>query len=182
MDPRTGRVYAVVNQEWALRRGWVPASTMKLVTGLAGVGVGLFDPAEKMLVQGRSERLDLTGALALSDNAYFKSVGERVGVGPILDYARRLGLGEPTGINYEGEVAGRLPSAETVASVTRLGVGEGVEVTPVQLAVLVSALGNGGKLVVPRVPRLPLDATGEAPRRGAKPESRRACGIKSSPE
>jgi beta-lactamase regulating signal transducer with metallopeptidase domain len=163
MDPRTGRVYAVVNQEWALRRGWVPASTMKLVTGLAGVGEGLFDPAEKMRVQGRAERLDLTGALALSDNSYFKSVDVRVGAGPILDYARRLGLGEPTGINYEGEVAGRLPSAETVASVTRLGVGEGVEVTPVQLAVLVSALGNGGKLVVPRVPRSPRDATGEAP-------------------
>jgi beta-lactamase regulating signal transducer with metallopeptidase domain/beta-lactamase class D len=163
MDPRTGRVYAVVNQEWALRRGWVPASTMKLVTGLAGVGEGLFDPAEKMRVQGRGERLDLTGALALSDNAYFKSVGARVGAEPVLDYARRLGLGEPTGINYEGEVAGRLPSAETVASVTRLGVGEGVEVTPIQLAVLVSALGNGGKLVVPRVLRAPREATGEAP-------------------
>jgi penicillin-binding protein 2 len=167
MDPRTGRVYAVVNQEWALRRGWVPASTMKLVTGLAGVGEGLFDPAEKVRVQGRGERLDLTDALALSDNAYFKSVNGRVGAGPILDYARRLGLGEQTGINYEGEVAGRLPSAETVASVTRLGIGEGVEVTPIQLAVLVSALGNGGKLVVPRVPRAPRDATGEAvpPRR-----------------
>ena len=167
MDPRTGRVHTVVNQEWALRRGWVPASTMKLVTGLAGVGEGLFDPLEKMRVQGRGERLDLTGALALSDNAYFKSVNGRVGAGLILDYARRLGLGEPTGINYEGEVAGSLPSAEGVASVTRLGVGEGVEVTPVQLAVLVSALGNGGKLVVPRVPRAPGDATGEAapPRR-----------------
>jgi cell division protein FtsI/penicillin-binding protein 2 len=163
MDPRTGRVYAVVNQEWALRRGWVPASMMKLVTGLAGVGEGLFDPAEKMRVPGRVERLDLTGALALSDNAYFKAVGGRVGAEPVLDYARRLGLGEPTGINYEGEVAGRLPSAETVASVIRLGVGEGVEVTPVQLAVLVSSLGNGGKLVVPRVPRAPRDATGEAP-------------------
>ncbi|MEA2959214.1 MAG: hypothetical protein QOJ58_4931, partial [Alphaproteobacteria bacterium] len=50
---------------------------------------------------------------------------------------------------------------------TRLGIGEGVEVTPIQLAVLVSALGNGGKLVVPRVPRAQRDATGEAipPRR-----------------
>jgi beta-lactamase regulating signal transducer with metallopeptidase domain len=167
MDPRTGRVYAVVNQEWALRRGWIPASTMKLVTSLAGVGEGLFDPAEKVRVQGKGERLDLTDALALSDNVYFKSVNGRVGAGPILDYAGRLGLGERTGINYEGEVAGRLPSAETVASVTRLGIGEGVEVTPIQLAVLVSALGNGGKLVVPRVPRAQRDATGEAipPRR-----------------
>jgi beta-lactamase regulating signal transducer with metallopeptidase domain len=167
MDPRTGRVYAVVNQEWALRRGWAPASTMKLVTSLAGAGEGLFDPAEKMRVQGRGERLDLTGALALSDNNYFKSVNGRIGAGPILDYARRLGLGERTGINYEGEVAGRLPSAESAGSGVRLGFGEGVEVTPVQLAVLVSAVGNGGKLVVPRVPGAPQDSNGIAapPRR-----------------
>jgi beta-lactamase regulating signal transducer with metallopeptidase domain len=158
MDPRTGRVYAVVNQEWALRRGWAPASTMKLVTSLAGLGEKLFDPAEKVRVQGRAERLELAGALALSDNDYFKSLGAKVGAGPIIDYARRLGLGEPTGINYEGEVAGRLPSAQTAANGACVGFGEGVEVTPVQLAVLVSAVANGGTLVVPRVPQTVQDA------------------------
>ena len=155
MNPKTGQVYTVVNQEWALRRGWAPASTMKLVTSLAGLGEKLFDPAEKVRVQGRAERLELTGALALSDNDYFKSLGAKVGAGPIIDYARRLGLGEPTGINYEGEVAGRLPSAQTAASGAQVAFGEGVEVTPVQLAVLVSAVANGGTLVVPRVPRTP---------------------------
>ena len=35
MDPLTGRVYSVVNQEWALRRGFKPCSTIKLVTGVA---------------------------------------------------------------------------------------------------------------------------------------------------
>jgi beta-lactamase regulating signal transducer with metallopeptidase domain/beta-lactamase class D len=160
MDPRTGRVYTVINQEWALRRGWAPASTMKLVTSLAGVGERLFDPAEKVRIQGRAERLELTGALALSDNDYFKSLGARVGAGPIIDYARRLGFGERTGINYEGEVAGRLPAAQSVTSAVRVGFGEGVEVTPVQLAVLVSAIANGGTLVVPRVPRTAQEAAG----------------------
>ena len=37
MDPMTGRVYSVVNQEWALRRGFKPCSTIKLVTGVAGL-------------------------------------------------------------------------------------------------------------------------------------------------
>jgi beta-lactamase regulating signal transducer with metallopeptidase domain len=153
LDPRTGRVYAVVNQEWALRRGWTPASTMKLVTSLAGVGEKVFDPAEKVRVPNRAERLDLTNALALSDNEYFKSLGARVGAERIITYARRLGLGEQTGVNYDGEIPGRVPTPRAVASAARLGFGEGVEVTPVQLAVLVSALANGGTLLVPKVPR-----------------------------
>src|SRR5215213_626604 len=37
MDPMTGRVYSMVNQEWALRRGFKPCSTIKLVTGVAGL-------------------------------------------------------------------------------------------------------------------------------------------------
>ena len=38
MDPQSGRVYSIVNQEWALRRGFKPCSTIKLVTGVAGLG------------------------------------------------------------------------------------------------------------------------------------------------
>ncbi|HYY93574.1 MAG TPA: penicillin-binding transpeptidase domain-containing protein, partial [Pyrinomonadaceae bacterium] len=163
MNPKTGQVYAVVNQEWALRRGWVPASTLKLVTSLAGVGEGVFDPSEKVRVRARVERLDLTDALALSDNDYFKSLATRVGAERIVDYAARLGLGERTGINYEGETAGRLPTARSVASAARLGLGDGVEVTPIQLAVLVSAIANGGTLVVPRVARTPGEAAEFSP-------------------
>jgi beta-lactamase regulating signal transducer with metallopeptidase domain len=158
MNPKTGQVYAVVNQEWALRRGWIPASTLKLVTSLAGLGENLFDPSEKVRVRARAERLDLTAALAVSDNDYFRSLATRVGAERIIDYAARLGLGERTGINYEGETAGRLPAAASVASAARLGLGEGVEVTPVQLAVLVSAIANGGTLVVPTVARTPGEA------------------------
>ena len=63
---------------------------------------------------------------------------------------------------------GCLPAAS--AGAARLGLGEGVEVTPVQLAVLVSAVANGGALVVPRVPRTREEAAGfdAAPRRRAE--------------
>ncbi|MEJ7617171.1 MAG: penicillin-binding transpeptidase domain-containing protein [Pyrinomonadaceae bacterium] len=47
MDPRTGRIHAVVNQEWALKRGWAPASTFKLITALAGIGEQQLDPTQK---------------------------------------------------------------------------------------------------------------------------------------
>ena len=167
MNPRTGRVYAVVNQDWALRRGWTPASTMKLVTSLAGVGEKVFDPSEKVRVPTKAERLDLTNALALSDNDYFKSLAARVGAERIITYAGRVGFGETTGINYDGEIPGRLPTPQTITSAARLGFGEGVEVTPVQLAVFVSAVANGGTLLVPKVPRTPDEAASFAaqPRR-----------------
>jgi beta-lactamase regulating signal transducer with metallopeptidase domain/beta-lactamase class D len=159
MSPRTGRVYAVVNQEWAIRRAWSPASTMKLVTALAGIGEKSFDPSEKTRVSNGAERLDLTDALAVSNNEYFKSLGARVGADHLIAYARRVGLGEQTGINYEGEALGRLPGLSSGINAGRLGAyGEGVEVTPAQLATLVSAIANGGTLLVPRVPRTPQDA------------------------
>src|SRR5262245_49167526 len=46
MDPMTGRVYSVVNQEWALRRGFKPCSTIKLVTGVAGLAENIIPPNE----------------------------------------------------------------------------------------------------------------------------------------
>jgi beta-lactamase regulating signal transducer with metallopeptidase domain len=177
MSPRTGRVYAVVNQEWALRRVWPPASTMKLVTSLAGVGEKVFDPSEKVRVGERVERLDLTDALALSDNGYFRALGARVGAERIVTYAARLGLGEATGINYDGEAPGRVPTPREVKSAARLGFGEGVEVTPVQLAVLVSAIANGGTLLVPVVPRTQEGAAGlAAPKRRSIDISRATLG------
>jgi beta-lactamase regulating signal transducer with metallopeptidase domain/beta-lactamase class D len=152
MDPNTGIVHTIVNQEWALRRGWNPASTIKLVTGLAGVAERAIDPAEKIRVPDRTESIDLTRALALSNNPYFKSLGERVGTERLLSYSRRLGLGELTGINYENEYPGRLPSNQRRVKSGHLGAyGEGIEVTPIQLATLVSAIANGGTLLVPHV-------------------------------
>ena len=99
LDPKTGRVYTVVNQEWALRRGYKPCSTIKLVTGVAGLCENVIDPLTQ--VSGRG--VDLTASLAYSDNPYFQSVGGRVGFERIMSYARDLGLGERTGVNYANE-------------------------------------------------------------------------------
>ena len=68
MDPKTGRVYTVVNQEWALRRGFKPCSTIKLVTGVAGLCEKIIQPMETVSDTGRY-RIDLTDALAYSNNS-----------------------------------------------------------------------------------------------------------------
>ena len=153
MDPMTGRIYSIVNQEWALRRGFKPCSTIKLVTGVAGLGEKVIDPANTAAVSDRYN-IDLTDALAYSNNTYFQQVGGRVGFEKMMSYARDLGLGEKTGINTPNEHPGRLPYEKTGFALNRMSShGDDFEVTAVQLATLVSAMGNGGKLLQPRVAR-----------------------------
>src|SRR6266481_5176727 len=153
MDPKTGRVYTVVNQDWALRRGFKPCSTIKLVTGVAGISEKVIQPVETVSVGGNYS-LNLTEALAHSNNTYFQRVGGEVGFDKMVTYARELGLGEKTGINYANEYAGRVPLFKSGYAVNHMSShGDDFEVTAIQLASLVSAMSNGGKLLVPHVPR-----------------------------
>lgn len=153
MDPKSGRIYTVVNQEWALRRGFKPCSTIKLVTGVAGLCEKVIQPIETVS-DGSNYRIDLTDALAYSNNQYFQHVGGQVGFDKMVSYARELGLGEKTGINYVNESPGRVPLFKSGYAVNHMSShGDDFEVTAIQLAALVSAMSNGGKLLVPHVPR-----------------------------
>src|SRR6266702_2098759 len=153
MDPKTGRVYTVVNQDWALRRGFKPCSTIKLVTGVAGLCEKVIQPIETVSDGGRY-RIDLTDALAYSNNSYFQHVGGQVGFDKMVSYARELGLGEKTGINYQNESPGKVPLFKSGYAVNHMSShGDDFEITAIQLATLVSAMSNGGKLLIPHVPR-----------------------------
>ncbi|HZI47993.1 MAG TPA: penicillin-binding transpeptidase domain-containing protein, partial [Pyrinomonadaceae bacterium] len=150
MDPITGRVYSIVNQEWALRRGFKPCSTIKLVTGVAGLSENAIPQVDTV---GDGYRIDLTSALAHSDNPFFQTVGTKIGSEKMVGYARELGLGEKTGINVPFEFAGKLPEIKVgVVDRRMFSHADGFEVTPLQLGTLVSAMANGGKLLVPQIP------------------------------
>lgn len=149
MDPVTGRVYSMVNQEWALRRGFKPCSTIKLVTGVAGLSENVIPAIDTV---GDGYRIDLTSALAHSDNPFFQQVGTKIGGDKMVNYARELGLGEKTGINVPFEFPGRLPEVKADVLERRMfSHADGFEVTPLQLGTLVSAMANGGKLLVPQI-------------------------------
>ena len=151
MDPMSGRVYTVVNQEWGVRRGFKPCSTIKLVTGVAGLSENVIPPVD---VAGDGYRMDLTAALAHSNNPFFEQVGSKIGFDKMLSYAREFGLGEKTGTNLPFEFQGRLPEMKPGFVERRMfSYADGFEVTPLQLGTLVSAMANGGKLLVPQVPR-----------------------------
>ena len=156
MNPKTGQVYTVVNQDWALRRGFKPCSTIKLVTGLAGLTESVIDPVQTVNIGTSSFSLDLTDSLALSNNGYFQRVGGQVGFDKMMEYSRRMGLGQPTGINHKFESPGKLPVFKEGFGVNRMSShGDDIEVTAVQLANMASAIANGGKLLVPHLPRTP---------------------------
>lgn len=173
MDPKSGRIYSIVNQEWAVRRGFKPCSTIKLVTGLAGLSERVIDPLqEASLVSVSSNRLDLTDALAFSNNGYFQNVSGRVGFERMVGYARQLGLGERTGINHANEYTGRVPLFKEGYAVNHMGShGDDFEVTPVQLAAIASVFANGGTLLTPHLPRTPDENV------HFKPEVRRQLNI-----
>jgi membrane peptidoglycan carboxypeptidase len=156
MNPKTGQVYTVVNQEFALRHGVKPCSTVKLVTGLAGLTENVINPTQTVNIGTASYHLDLTDSLAFSDNGYFQRVGGQVGFSKMMEYARKLGLGQPTGINFPVESPGKLPAIKDGYSVNHMSShGDDIEVTAIQLANMASAIANGGHLLVPHLPRTP---------------------------
>jgi membrane peptidoglycan carboxypeptidase len=76
----------------------------------------------------------------------------------MMEYARKLGLGEPTGINHRFESPGRLPVFKEGYAVNHMSShGDDIEVTAIQLARMASAIANGGKLLVPHLPRTPQE-------------------------
>lgn len=153
MNPQTGRIYSMVNQQWALREGFKPCSTIKLVTGLAGLNENVIDPNDTTKISDNNQ-VSLTRALAYSKNDYFQQVGGQLGFDKMVSYARRLGLGEKTGINARNEFQGSVPGPASRSGVNRMSShGDNFQVTPLQLATLVSAMANGGKLLTPHIAR-----------------------------
>lgn len=149
MNAQTGHIITIVNQEWAIRNAFKPCSTIKLVTGVAGVSEHIIAP-DGSLTTG-AYRLGLDDALAYSNNTYFQKVGASLGNEKLISYALKLGLGSPTGINASGENPGKLPFGNE--SLRIYSHADDFLASPLQLAVMVSAITNGGKVVVPRIAR-----------------------------
>ena len=154
MDPTTGRILTIVNQKMAFSAGFEPCSTIKPVIALAGLQEGVIT-RDTMMKVGHRRYMDLTEAMAHSNNIYFEEVGTRLGFPRVHKYAHLLGLGQKAGYNIPEEQAGTLPSAPpNYGGVARMSsFGEGIRLTPLQLASLVSTLANGGTQYYLQYPR-----------------------------
>ncbi len=149
IEPTSGRVLAMVNQKLALSGGAQPCSTIKLSVALAALSEGVIDEQTEVPL-GRRSRMNLTEALAHSNNAYFEAVGRKLGFEKVQYYAHQFGLGELAGYQIPGEQLGTYPEAEISSKLGGVGkmcsFGEGISMTPLQLGALVTAISNGGTL------------------------------------
>jgi penicillin-binding protein 2 len=167
IDPNSGRILAMVNQQLALSEGATPCSTIKLSVALAALNEGIVTKDTKIPL-GRSWKMDMTQALAHSNNAYFEALGRRLGFERVSHYAHEYGLGEMAGYNIPGEHLGVYPSEELPAKLGGVGkmcsFGESVSMTPLQLGAMVSAIANGGTLYYLQHPRTPEEVAAFQPK------------------
>jgi penicillin-binding protein 2 len=167
VEPTSGRILAMVNQKLALSSGAQPCSTIKLSVALAALSEGLISK-ETPVALGRRYRMNLTMALAHSNNAYFEALGRQLGFEKVAYYAHEYGLGELAGYNIAGEQLGAYPEQaipEKLGGVGKMcSFGEGVSMTPLQLGAMVSAIANGGTLYYLQHPTKPEDVANFQPR------------------
>jgi penicillin-binding protein 2 len=167
IEPTSGRILAMVNQKLALSSGAQPCSTIKLSVALAALNEGLISKETEVSLGGRS-RMNLTEALARSNNAYFEALGRKLGFEKVAYYAHEYGLGEFAGYDIPGEQLGEYPDEvipEKLGGVGKMcSFGEGISMTPLQLGALVSAIANGGTLYYLQHPTTTEEITNYQPR------------------
>jgi cell division protein FtsI/penicillin-binding protein 2 len=160
IDPSNGRILAMVNQKLALSPGAEPCSTIKLTVAMAALSEGLV--TRDTPVQLAGFRMNMTQALAKSNNLYFEELGRELGFDRVRHYANQFGLGELAGYNIEGEQLGVYPDQELPAAEGGVGrmcsFGQGVSLTPLQLGAFVAAIANGGTLYYLQHPATPEEA------------------------
>jgi penicillin-binding protein 2 len=180
-----------------------PGSTFKPVTALAALEHGTIGPSSSAFCNGgyslggRRWRCwndlghgtqNLHQALVHSCDTFFYAAADRMGLDVLAETARELGLGKPTGLGLGYEVPGVMPDVAYHDRVTPGGytrglalntaIGQGdVNVTPLQMAVLYSALANGGIVYRPQVVRRIEDVEGRS-LRVFEPEIRGRLSVK----
>jgi len=167
VDPTTGRILAMVNQDLALSEGATPCSTIKLSVALSALSEGIITKETKINLGG-GYKMTLTDALAHSNNTYFEILGRQLGFEKVSYYGHQFGLGELAGYNIAGEHLGTYPTEvldEKLGGVGKMcSFGESVNMTPLQLAAMVSAIANGGTLYYLQHPETPEEVAAFTPR------------------
>jgi penicillin-binding protein 2 len=166
----------------AIQMALPPGSVFKTVTAVALLESAGLDPAATFYCRGYLKQPDrqrcavyvrhgtghgdvtLAEALAESCNVYFFHHAEKLSPQALVDWTRRLGFGQPTGVDLPDEACGRVPTPDMIgrleghgwhlADTQAMSVGQGsLTATPLQVARMMAAVANGGLLVAPHVAR-----------------------------
>lgn len=142
-----------------------PGSTFKILTAAAAIDAGVTNPEDqfycsaKVKVDGDTIRCwgsahgaeTMAEGLQNSCNPVFVELALRMGTDSFYRYLTAFGLGKKTGVDLPGEGAGILIGSRYVKNVdlARIGFGQSVAVTPLQLVMAANSVINGGKLMKP---------------------------------
>jgi penicillin-binding protein A len=170
--------------------GYPPGSTFKVVTAIAAIDSGRYTPDSR--ISGRNGKrisgvplnndlgesfgdITLTEALTKSVNTVFGEIGEKLGKATMKKYMDRLGFGRPVEVDLprderaaSGERKGGriIPATNGAVDVGRMAIGQDkLTVTPLQMAMVASAVANGGKLMKPHIADRVVDRDGRTVRR-----------------
>lgn len=160
----------------ATHGAYPPGSILKILTAISCLESGVMNPKDILRVQTDPENspkgciyvegrkikdtanggdYDFLRAFIKSSNSYFIHFGLKAGLKKLVEVGERFYLGESTGILPGEEVAGGYPHSDNLKSwrgnTANLCFGQDVTVTPLQMALMTSAVANGGKLFWPRV-------------------------------
>jgi penicillin-binding protein 2 len=171
---------AMMNQEQPFLnralQGYPPASTFKIVSSVAGLQSGKFEPNSTLMTAGALNiggvlfhehggggygEIGFKEALTVSSNTFFYQVGMKVGPEEIYKWGHKLGIGEAK-LDLDGGSTGFIPTPELKKKVYKeewytgdtvtMAIGQGlVQMTPLEMAVMVAAIANGGKQVKPHL-------------------------------
>ena len=157
-------------QNKAVQGEYPPASTYKIITAAAGLAEGVVDANTSFFCPGYYEfgdrvfgcwnknghgHVSLIKGLAESCDVYFYRLGLMLGVDRLAHYAKGFGLGESTGIRLPHEASGLVPTKDwkrrqmgvswQKGETLSIAIGQGYNLaTPLQLAVMIAAVANGG--------------------------------------
>ena len=159
-------------------RAFPPASTFKIVTAAAGLESGKYPPNTVLgtypyISVGGTKfrewnrrgfgRMGYVSAMAWSSNTFFAQIGRGVGGEELIKWSRLFGFGQPTGIELRGEIAGLIADDAwkrrnfkdwgwTVGDTVNMSIGQGfTSATPLQIAVMFSAIANNGYKIKPHL-------------------------------
>ncbi len=152
-NPETGRLLTVVNQRLGLKGAFQPCSTVKVVVSFASLREGIVSSTTPVHLTRRFS-LNMTSALAHSNNMYFAHMGEQLGFDKVTEYAKMFGIGEKAGLDIPGEEPGYLTDHVPASGMGMMtSFGDGIKLTPLELTSIVSSVANGGTLYYLQYPK-----------------------------
>ena len=152
----------------ALTDMFEPGSVNKIITAAAGLEIGGVSMSQRFSVPWERtigtftihdshvhpvEQMTLGDIITESSNIGASEVADKVGVDGLATYLARFGFGRTTGLGFPAEAAGQIPATPdwTDTSLSTISYGQGISVTPMQMASVYATVANHGTLVQPRL-------------------------------